>query len=484
MSEESISLLKRKNRVVLLIYPPISKRERYSSDIGEVGGAQIPLGIYYIASYVRANGFHVHCIDAEAQRLENAEIVSKIKEISPDIIGLSSTTVAFQRSTTLAQEIKGTFPDLPIVIGGAHATSNIESVMSNSVFDYLIYGEGEETFVDLLHALEEKNVLSSITGLAYRENGILKINQPREYIRDIDTIPFPAYDLIPDLTVYHPDPSNYRFIPVVNIITSRGCPNQCTFCDNSIFGRKLRQRSPENVVAEIEFLVKEYGVRENAFVDDTFTIGKQRIQDIFTLLQQKGIQISWTCMSRINTVDYETLAFMKKMGCWKIKFGIESGDESILKTIRKNIDLKTAREVIGYCKKLKISTTGFFIIGHPGETKESIEKTIRYVLDVPLDDVVFTINTPMPGTVQYGEVEQYGTLDSTNINNFNYWTPVFVPHGLNSKYLLQSQKKAYRVFYLRPKTLLRLIDDFMSPTGMQRIKSYFRALKFLFEEQH
>ena len=487
MSEESIMFSKREKRVVLFIYPPISKHERYSSDIGEVGGAQIPLGIYYIASYVRNHGFQVHCIDAEAQRLENSEIVSKIKEKTPDIIGLSSTTVAFQRTVALAHEIKVAFPHLPVVIGGPHATSNIQNVMNNPVFDYLIYGEGEETFVDLLHALERENdgkdILSSIHGLAYRKNGLVKINPPRDYIQELDTIPFPAYDLIPDFTVYHPDPSNYRFIPVVNIITSRGCPNHCTFCDRGVFGQKLRQRSPENVAEEIAFLVKRYGVREIAFVDDTFTIGKQRIQNIFTLLQQKGIQISWTCMSRINTVDYETLAFMKKMGCWKIKFGIESGDESILKKIRKNIDLKIAREVISYCKKLRISTSGFFIIGHPGETKESIEKTIRYALDVPLDDIVVTINTPMPGSVQYNEVEQYGTLDSTNMSNFNYWSPVFVPHGLDANYLLMSQKRMYQKFYFRPRTFLRLINDFRSPTGMKRITSYFKAVKFLFAKQ-
>jgi len=443
-----------KKSTVLLIYPPISKHERYSSEIGEAGGEQIPLGIYYIASYVRTHGFHVHCIDAEAQRLENAEIISKIKEISPDIIGLSSSTVAFQRTLTLAQEIKTTFPHLPIVIGGPHATSSIESVMDNPVFDYLIYGEGEETFADLLHALEgQKDSLSSIDGLAYRENGALKINSPRDYIQDLDTIPFPAYDLIPDLTVYHPDPSNYRFTPVVHIITSRGCPNHCTFCARTIFGQKLRQRSPENVAEEIELLVKQYGVREIAFFDDTFTIGKSRIQRIFTLLQEKGIQIPWSCFSRVNTVDYETLAFMKKMGCWKMRFGIESGDESILKTIRKNIDLKTAREVIRNCKKLEISTTGLFIIGHPGETKESIEKSIRYALDVPFDDIVVTINTPMPGSVQYDEVEQYGTLDRTNMSNFNFWKP-FVPYGLDEKYLLRSQKRMYTKFYFRPRIFL------------------------------
>lgn len=468
--------------IVLLIYPPISKYERYSSDIGEVGGEQIPLGIYYIASYVRSHGFDVHCIDAEAQRLHNSEILDKIKDIKPDIIGLSATTVAYMRACDLAQAVKQRYPHLPMVIGGAHATANLKDVMEHPAFDYAIYGEGEITFVDLLHALEKKHDLSTVHGLAYRECEHVRINPPREYIQDLDQLPFPAYDLIPDLALYHPDPSNYRLTPVVNIITSRGCPNHCTFCDRNVFGQKLRQRTPENVATEIEFLVKQYGVREVAFVDDTFTIGKGRIQKIFTLLQQKEIQISWTCMSRVNTVDYETLAFMKKMGCWKIKFGIESGDEAILQKIRKNINLDTAREVIRSCKRLRISTSGFFIIGHPKETKESIEKTIDFALDVPFDDIVVTINTPIPGTVQYKEAEQYGTLDATNMSRFNYWSPVFVPHGLSSAYLIASQKRMYRRFYFRMRTVPRLIQDLISPTGMKRFRSYVLALKFLLKK--
>ena len=488
MSEDNGMRSKNENAIVLLIYPPVPQDAMYSSALG--GGApHIPLGIYYIASYVRTHGFRAHCIDAEAQNLNNSEIISKIKEITPDIIGLSSTTFSFQGATTLAQEIKITFPHLPIVIGGPHATTNIESVMNNPVFDYLIYGEGEETFVDLLHALKRKgdekkeDVFSSINGLAYRKNDIVIINQPRDYISDLDTIPFPAYDLIPDLTVYRPHPANYHFTPIVNVLTSRGCPYNCTFCCR-ISGQKLRQRSPENVVKEIELLVKQYGVREIAFADETLTIGKQRIQNIFTLLQQKGIQIAWTCTTRVNTVDYKTLAFMKKMGCWQIKFGIESGDESILKIIQKNIDLKTAREVISYCKELKIKTLGYFIIGHPGETKESIEKTIHYALDVPLDDISVMINTPMRGTVQYDEVDQYGTLSSTNTNEFNLLSPIFIPHGLNSNYLIQSQKEMYRRFYFRPKTFFHLINDFMSPNRINRFKSYVTHLKLIFTKQN
>jgi len=392
---------------VLLINPPISKYDRYSSDIGEVGGAQIPLGIYYIAAYLRQHKYSVYCIDGEARGMSNEEIISEITQIKPNYIGITSTTVAFSRASLLAEKITLFSHSIPIIIGGPHLSSNIEEVMIHNHFSYGIYGEGEESFLQLLNTLDTNGDLSLVNGIVYKENGKIVINPPREYILDLDTLPFPAYDLIPDLSLYHPDPSNYKFTPVINIITSRGCPNSCTFCDRNVFGRKLRQRSPENVVKEIEYLVKNYNVREIAFVDDTFTIGKERIFKIFSLLASNNIYLPWTCMSRINTVDSVTLKFMKESGCWRIKFGIESGDEGILTTIKKNINLKDAKRVISECKKLKIRTTGFFIIGHPGETKETIEKTIACTLDIPFDDIVVTINTPIPGTIQYNEVTKY-----------------------------------------------------------------------------
>ncbi|MBN1166599.1 MAG: radical SAM protein [Methanospirillaceae archaeon] len=467
------------NSTILLINPPISKYERYSSDIGALGGAQIPLGIFYLASYLREHNFQVHCIDGEARHLSNDQIVSEIAQIKPSYIGITATTVAFSRALSLADAIKKWNISTPIIIGGPHISSNIHDVMIHDCFDYGIFGEGEITFFQLVSILKKRGEPTTVDGLAYRKNGELMVNPPREYIKNLDDLPFPAYDLIPDISLYHPDPSNYKFKPVINIITSRGCPNNCTFCDRNVFGRQLRQRSPENVVKEIEYLVTTFDVKEIAFVDDTFTIGKDRLKSIFSLLENKNIYIPWTCMSRINTVDYDILQMMKKSGCWRIKFGIESGDEEILKTIKKNINLKDAKRIITYCRKLKIRTTGFFIIGHPGETKDTIQKTIRCALNIPFDDIVVTINTPIPGTVQYSEVNTYGVLDTSNWNKFNYWSPVFIPYGLDKAYLLKKQRDLYRKFYFRPHIIFRLLLDLISPTGITRLLSYFLGIRYL-----
>jgi radical SAM superfamily enzyme YgiQ (UPF0313 family) len=317
-------------------------------------------------------------------------------------------------------------------------------------------------------------------GLAFRDNGAPTINASRPFIADMDGIPFPAYDLIADFSHYNPPPTNYKRLPVVNIITSRGCPNRCTFCGHSAFGRTLRQRSPENIAAEIELLYNRYHVREIAFVDDTFTIRPERIFELFKILNHKKIHFPWTCMSRINTVDFETIKFMKDHGCWHISFGIESGNADILRLIRKNISLTDTKKVIGWCHQVGIRTKGFFIIGHPGETLATIEQTIQTALALPLDDVVVTLNTPLPGTEQYQTAEDYGSLERGDWSRFNMWNPVFVPKGLTEDILLRKHQEFYRRFYLRPRIMVRYVRSFLSRAGLRRAMSVIQSIPFMF----
>jgi anaerobic magnesium-protoporphyrin IX monomethyl ester cyclase len=495
---------------VLLVYPPISKEERYSSAIGSAGGRQMPLGIFYLASSLRQRGHEVAVIDGEAENLTAADILRRAEQFQPGLIGISSTTVAFHRALEVARELKQHRRDWPIVLGGSHVSSNLEHGMSFAEFDFAVVGEGEKTLVDLADALQRGSDLSGVAGLAYRrqtetvggadipvchEHGVapgrqecpphrgerreLVANPPAPRIDDLDALPFPAYDLAADLALYTPPPCNYKKLPAANVITSRGCPNQCTFCDRSVFGQLLRQRSAENVAAEIEHLWNDYHVREIAFVDDTFTLRPQRIRELFAILDRKDIAFPWTCMSRVSAVDEDLLRFMRDHGCWHISFGIESGNEDVLKRIKKNISLEQARRVIGWCAKLGIRTKGFFIVGHPGETLETIDESIAEALKMKLDDVVVTINTPIPGSPQYKEAGQNGTLDVTDWSKFNYWRPVFVPHGLTREQLLLKHREFYRRFYFRPRILWRYMLSFLSPSGPRRFVTLLRTLPFV-----
>lgn len=467
---------------ILLVYPPISLWERYSSGIGHSGGHQIPLGVYYLAAYVRQAGHDACVVDGEAQGMTVAAVAEKALEYGPDIVGISSTTVAFHRALETAGEIKDRIPDIPVVIGGPHVTAVREDVLYHPEFDFAVYGEGEETLKELLDTLTD-GCFSSVKGLIYRDKGVPIINAARPFIADMDKIPFPAYDLIADFKIYNPPPSNYKRLPVANVITSRGCPNRCTFCGHSAFGHTLRQRSPENIAAEIELLYNQYNVREIAFVDDTFTIRPERIFELFKILNRKKINFPWTCMSRINTVDFATVKFMKNQGCWHISFGVESGNEDILRLIRKNISLVDAKKVIGWCHQLGIRTKGFFIVGHPGETQSTIDETIQTALDLPLDDVVVTLNTPLPGTEQYQTAEDYGSMEKGNWSRFNMWNPVFVPKGLTADFLLQKHREFYRRFYLRPRIMARYVLSFLSRSGLRRATSVFKSIPFMFRRR-
>lgn len=466
------------------MYPPITRLERYSSVIGSGGGLQIPLGIFYLASCLRDNGFEADVLDAEAGRLNYDDIIEYLRLGGFGVLGISTTTVAFHRSLELAQKVKTVLPETIIVVGGPHVSSQPTHPMEFDVFDFAVRNEGEETLVELMKVINTGGDLEKICGLIFRRDGDIIVNEKRPYIEDIDTLPLPAYDLVADFKRYTPPPCNYKRLPVANIVATRGCPNQCTFCDNNTFGRKTRMRSAENIVAEIEMLVTYYGVREIAFVDDTLTIRPKRIYEIFDLTRSKGLQFPWTCMARINTVDENLLRYMKQNGCWHISFGIESGDQHILKEIRKNIKIEDVERVVSICHKLGILTKGFFIVGHPLETVETIDKTIDFARGLKLDDVVVTINTPIPGSYQFEHAREYGTLDDTSWLKFNYWNPVFIPHGLTEQVLLAKHKQFYRKFYLRPRILWRYFLSFLSPTGLKRLISLLLASRFLFTSRN
>ena len=443
------------NPRLLLVYPPILKAERYGSKLGIFGGKQIPLGLFYLAAYVRQNGFAVEALDAESLNLDPEAIVSVLRQGNFNVLGISVTTVSFHRGLALARIVKRSIPETTVIVGGPHVSCMPTQPLQFDAFDYAVPHEGEQTLVDFLRALQNGTDPRSVHGVVFRRDGAIVASPGRDYIRDLDSLPHPAYDMIPDMGAYTPPPFNYTRRPVANVITSRGCPNDCTFCENSTFGRRVRMRSAENIADEIHLLTTRYGIREIAFVDDTFTLSRKRIQRIFQRTRELGLFFPWTCMSRINTVDESLLQYMRDNGCWYIAFGIESGDPAILKRIRKNISLTDVRDRVDSCAALNIKTKGFFMIGHPGESVETIDRTIEFATGLKLDHIVVTINTPMPGSHQYRHAAEFGTLDNTDWSQFNYWQPVFVPHGLSCGLIHAKQKEFLKRFYSHPERLAR-----------------------------
>ena len=467
--------------MILLINPHIASEERYGKKIADIGGHQMPLGIFYLASYLLQRNISTHIIDAEMEGWCHEDVVAQITKLSPKLVGITATTVGFKNAHRLAQLIRQQHPDITLVIGGPHMTAMPMLTMKTQSFDFGITNEGEIPLYQLIQFLFfQQGRLEDINNLYFYHQGEIKKNKGGWIVEDLDQLPFPARHLSPDIRRYRPPIGAFLKIPVINLITSRGCPYLCIFCDNNTFGRKTRFFSAEYVVNEIKEVMAKYQAAEIAFLDDTFILDKKRLYRIFELLDQEKISFPWTCMSRVNNLDYQTLKFLKEHGLWQLRIGVESGNADVLKFIKKGITLEQVKNVTRWARELGIRTTGFFIIGHHTDTKETIQQTIDFATSIPLNDAIFTINTPIPGTESYLLASKYGCFDEQDWTAFNYWTPIFVPQGLTKEDLIRAQAQAYRRFYFRWGPIydrLKRIRSWAECSAL--LKNAFWGLKFI-----
>lgn len=437
---------------VLLINPPLNLTypNAYVKEvIHNLFFNSPPLGICYLAAVLEKDGIEVKIIDAAVERLDTAKIVERVRGFAPDVLGLTSTTCNFQAAVVLAQEVKRVFPHIMRVLGGPHLSADAQRVFSTDTFDVGVLGEGEVTFLELIQLLIKKEEWRHIEGIVYRKEGRVVRNPPRPHIADLDSLPFPARHLLP-LTLYRPQYNDEYLLPKMSMVTSRGCPYSCIFCDKSVFGAEYRSFSPHYIVSEMKYLVDHFGAKDIAFVDSTFTLSKERVGSITQEIRKSGLSVRWTCTVRANVVTKELLKKMKNAGCWRTRIGIESGNDQVLKFINKGITKQQVRDAVRWADELGLHPKGFFMIGHPVDTKETIEETIRFAKSLPLKDITVQINTPMLATQQYQMYREYGSLITEDLSDFSYWDPVFVPNGLSREYLLEAFRNFYRSFYLRP----------------------------------
>jgi radical SAM superfamily enzyme YgiQ (UPF0313 family) len=418
-------------------------------------------------------------VSLAVNQVENAKINISTNVSKEAYIGLTSTTVCFSRTVHIAQEFKKAFPNVKIMLGGAHVSAVPKHAMSFDCFDYGIIGEGEITTLELLQCIENNGDIDSVDGLVYKKDGNITFTNKRKLIKHLDELPFPARHLVKDIHSYVPTLCDYSTLPVTNIITSRGCPALCTFCSHAVFGITYRERSAQNIFEEIKEVITKYHIREIHFNDDTFLINKKRIYELFELCKQAKLKFSWSCFSRVNNVNYEFLKFLKQNGCWHIAFGIESGDEQVLKDIKKQISLEMASQVINWCHKLGIKTKGHFIVGHPTDTIESIDRTIKYALTTPFSDVVVTVSTPMPGSEQFDTLIKEEDHNKLDYNKFNSWLSIVEPKGISRRRVLEKQKEFYQKFYLRPSVILRYALSCISFAGPKRFVTLFMNFLYL-----
>jgi len=466
---------------VSLVNPPYSLDD-YFGNLAESGSVQQPLGLAYISSYLKAHGHSVQLLDASGLRYGFDRIVAELKAFSPDIVGISATTPGYLRAARLASQVKSELR-LPVVLGGSHVTSLPFETMADESFDYAVMGEGEVTSLELVETLEAGGSLSEVRGLAYREGGSIRVTGRREYIADLDSIPFPDRESLPPLSSYHPSPSSYRRLPLGTMVTSRGCPHHCIFCDRAVFGNLYRARSARSVVDEMEVLVQRHGAREVRFWDDTFNLLPKRVFEICREIQERRLDIEWSCVARVSNMTDDLLNAMRKAGCWQVDYGIETGNPSILKGINKGITLELVRRAVFLSRKNGIRVRGFFMLGLPGETEETMRQTIDFAKDLPLDVAVFHITTPLPGTELFekarasGEMAPGATWDKYlmfGADDFPY-----VPAGLTRELLKEYQSRAYKEFYLRPVYMMGQVKRLRTREDLTRYAKAFFTVRSL-----
>jgi len=434
-----------------------------------------PLGLGYLASSLRVAGHKVMLLDCLVKNIGVGKFRKILELHRPDLVGINTMTSYYTEAIRYVRAAKEM--GIKTCLGGPHVSALTQRSLIESGADFILVGEADHSIVELADALEKGGDLSKIDGLAYWEKGKIRINPARKLIADLDSLPFPDWvQLNPNQYPYAPHGAFVKRFPVAPIVTTRGCPFNCSFCASKcVWLRILRFRNPKKVVDEIEMLYTKYGVREIHIEDDNFTSNRKHAEEVCKEIIRRKLDITWACPNgvRIDFLDRELLKLMKKSGCYLLALGIESGNQAILDKMEKHLDLSKVPGILRMIHEVGIETWGFFILGLPGETKQTIMQTIRFAKENEFDRAQFGILTPLPGSTIFEEWAK-GKTDF-DWKKFNFYDLVYVTEGLKGEDLLRLQTKAYRAFYFRPKIVINLIKNIRAKQLsfiLKRLKTY------------
>ncbi|MDO8736253.1 MAG: radical SAM protein [Thermoleophilia bacterium] len=460
---------------VLLITPP------QDLGVGEVKRPWIstqPLGLAYVAAAVRDAGFEVRVIDAYSQGLSGATIRRDIKEYQPQIVGISALTPQWADAVQVAVIAKSVSGEILTVIGGPHVTAMPEKAAAAPGVDVAVVGEGEGAMAEICRAVESGSGFGDIEGIAYSLDGKVNRTPPRSFINDLDSLSFPAHDLLWEPKLYNPYPMWGKRGNFSCIISGRGCPYNCSFCDvTSQQGKRYRLRSAGNIVDEFVWLNRDFGVSMFSFRDPSMVCNRRRLLEICDLILANGLDIVWTCSARANEVDPEMLAAMKRAGCRVIQYGIEVGNAEMLMEI-KNITREKVAEAVLATRRAGIHAHGYFLFGFMKETEQTIEDTIEFARSLALDSAGFAVMVPFPGTQEYDDFKREGLLLTEDWQDYNVsGKPVYRHRNLTDEQLRAAPRRAYRRFYMRPGIILRHLRMI---TSLRVLVNYVKSARLMF----
>lgn len=467
------------SKKVLLFFPPnnmdkIVGRGKHFITPGE------PFGIMYISSFLKSKGVDLELVDAFALGWGAKEIIDLIREKEPLLVGFSCLTSGAPIVYQLGKEIKAKFPQTKVVLGNRHATVFAGYFLQEGCADFIIRDEGEITMLELYQALSGGGALENILGLSWKRDGVIVHNPDRPFTEELDIFPLPDRDSVPldkyRLQFYWGPKSSSKYYK--GMMTSRGCPNQCTYC-NVHKDKKVRYHSVNRVMEEIGLLVNKYKAQYIFFLDSLFISKRERVMEICDRIVAEKLKFEWNCEGHVNFITKDLLKKMKQAGCHMIAFGIESGVQELLHNVKKYQSLEKIREVVRYTKEAGIKPVGLFMLGLPGETKELSLRTIDFAKSLPLDFAQFAITVPYPGTELYYEQVKRGKVDPYAWTRFSQYVsftdnmPIYVPDGMTGEELKALQLRAIKEFYLRPK----VIFNQLLKARLNSLPDYLRSAK-------
>jgi radical SAM superfamily enzyme YgiQ (UPF0313 family) len=420
-----------------------------------------PIGVAYLAAACRRAGHDTLLLDNFVAGRSPRDVAGLAREWGADVVGLSMLTPTARATAALAQTIRDQAPHARIVLGNLHASLFAEQLLAEDCCDAVVHGEGETVFPQLVAALAAGLAPDGLPGVSYRRNGGATTNPPAPHLEDLDTLPWPAWELLPW--------RRYTFLPFVTVarpclalLGTRGCPYRCKFCALGYQGKKHRARRPAEIAAEADWLSRAFGVRHIGFVDPIFPYHKAHGLAVCEAFVARGVpdRAAWTSETRVDMVDDELCRAMKRAGCRRILFGVESGDNGVLRGVGKNFTVATVREAVATARRAGLEITAFFMLGLPGETAQITRRTIEFARELDIDFAKFGLTVPLPGSALYDELERDGKIPPDAWERFFTFQvdPTqlpYVPAGLTAAALLRLHRRATWRFYMRPKMVFR-----------------------------
>ena len=442
----------------LLINPPapegvrMVREGRCMQREGAWGATWPPISLAYIAAVLEKENFECRLHDCIVENINLEKLKDISKEFEPNIIFINTATPSIDFDIQAAESLKQENSSVKIILFGIHVTALAEEILKvHPLIDFLILGEPEIPAKEIALAIKEnKNNYSDISGIAFKENNQI-IQTQQKPIQNLDELPYPAWNLIK---------TNLYITPLVNrpflmIATNRGCPHNCTYCaDHVYYGKKLRYRDPKKIAEEMIWIKNTFKVYDFLFWSEGFTMNKDYAKKVCKAIIDTKEKFSFVCNGRIGDVDEELANLLKQAGCWMIGYGIESGVQEILNNVRKNITLQQTIETIKITKKAKIKVTGHFILGLPGDTKETIQQTIKFAKKLKIDYAQFYCSVPFPGSELYLDAKSKGYITNSDWKYFEQNYSILDYPNLKPDEVMKLRKKAYTSFYFRPSIFL------------------------------